>query len=702
MDTEAEASPNHTKTTETNQAEPIETNENNIKEQNNTNTTEDYDMTQTNDQEAKNEEKTKDQRKEKRKDTENKQTTSKDEDKEEDGRNDPMSTENNATQNKTSEDEDKEEDRSNDPMSTEHNATQNTEEQEKETNKKDKKSKKKKQKDANEKNKKTKKDTKNKNKTKKGQTSTKQKTLAPTTKYFDVQLMLQATDAKKQDNAQEILNTCSDKLKTWLKSIQSVKPSFKLLTINPSAETITKLHDTSNFPTTHGGMKDFFQGVRPNKAGGRLYMKVLAEFEGTARNLLNETEWYHQQNKEIFRLSAIQAASVEIVGWLLYSLRAFDVKSWSEKFTKLCERPVSVRWMRISDGNKPVSANYNDEPKALHIECATEDYDTIKSCFQSWYSSSATKFPRDVRMRFIAPFKDLVDIDSIKKFHILRERQKGWNDQVQAKIVTSIIPMAIDTPIPDHTITLRQWIMNIHATAEGTKGQLFQSIEPAYRQPGYNVSYHPAKTAEASTTLKGLYARAKAKFGTKVTSLFTTKAQALGERMTWDEKTGKLTSDDDVGLAAAVEADDDMTIFQVPTAHNPSTPAFIFQRERDQDDDSVSTMNPKKKQKTSPATVTPEKQTKRDDASTSTGCSSLTQGTVGTRLTTVEEQLSNISIQFKKQDDRFNDIFSMLQSMQQGKVAAPNQATKQKEGSQANHPPAGMDVEDPASSTSGL
>ena len=135
-------------------------------------------------------------------------------------------------------------------------------------------------------------------------------------KFFDVHLIDIKPDGK-DDTMASMINRLLRRLKMWMELMQQLNSSFRLLTINPEADTQTILHDLSTFPLNIAEAKNFFQGARPLPAGERLFLKVHAEYTGSTKNLLENAYYYHSENREKLRISALQVASTQILGWLM-------------------------------------------------------------------------------------------------------------------------------------------------------------------------------------------------------------------------------------------------------------------------------------------------------------------------------------------------------------------------------------------------
>jgi hypothetical protein len=203
-------------------------------------------------------------------------------------------------------------------------------------------------------------------------------------------------------------------------------------------------------------------------------------------------------------------------------------------------------------------------------------------------------------------------------------------------------------------LTLRDMLMTISATTGNTKTRLFQSVDKSKMGTGFTLSFHPDKAAEAAMGIKGLYSRLlTSKHGKGINSFFTTDAIDSGTKMEWDPKTKTVTSQDDKELATILGMDDNMAVVSPKAVVNAEdelpTRLTTYQPERG-DDDSVSTLGTKRSAKDS---APPSKKVCTHlswdkvmaDNDTASNTSSLTMGTMKTRISTIETHMTQVTSQ---------------------------------------------------------
>lgn len=472
-------------------------------------------------------------------------------------------------------------------------------------------------------------------------------------RFLDVQLNgNKPTDGSPGAAVQASILTC----RTWMEGIHSVVPSFKLhKTDGESHQTI--LHDLQDFPKDLQELKAFFKGVRPSFDTQRLWLKVLAEWQGTEATLISNVGWYHKQKNESIRISSIQAASTTTIGWMLYSTRFNDTEFWSKTWSALCGVQVAARWKRISDGAKyDPKRDMSKDPKALHVECASDDSTTVSRIMSLHYGTESKKFPKGTKMRIVPLVQTLTGDDNkrMRKFAVLLNRQNGWTRQV---LTTTTEGIAVDIDDP-HSVdfrgkSLRQVIMKWKFCDPVDKKitSLFSSIDKSWNQRGWVFQFHPRKNGVAQAMVKGLIARLAAKYpdlGKEgIQRYFTPEAILENEQMIWDPKSKTMTSLADKAVDKLMDVDPDMDVDDEEVEVLTEEPVLIYQRDRGNEDDSVSTFRSKGKRRKPEAEGTPTKKPRTSAPATpESDLSSLTAGTRDAfmaRIRELESVVQNLS-----------------------------------------------------------
>jgi hypothetical protein len=481
------------------------------------------------------------------------------------------------------------------------------------------------------------------------------------TKFIDVQIQLEASPSGKPIDA---MLKCVERCKDWLLEVQQCEPSFRLQTVNQKAPSQRTLHDPTTFPKDLPGVKEFFKNARPLTSGGRLYLKIRASFEGTSEALLGKITWYHNDRKERVMIAPVQAYEVMLAGWLLYSTRNMDHKLLTLELTRRLKIEVSLRWMRISDGTPyDPKRDTSKDPRALHIETAAENLYPVQAGLREFYSPSAKSFPFHIRLRFVVPYQSLVNMDSFSKFEKLRNRQDGWCVQCQAQVTHDIVNL--DLVDKKSGKTFRDMLMKLKSKTGNLETPLFYSIDKHWKAGGgYEFTYHPDKRKEAATIIKGIYPRLLAKYGDSIEPYFTPLGKMSGVKLTWDPKTNQVTSEGDRDMEALEKADQDMIMPEKATetvTDLENGRIVVYERDRG-NDDSVTTIegrNKKADTQTAKSTKTVESTSDND-----TDTSSLTTGTTKTRLSTVENQVRDISLMIRDMMNKNDALHITMKAFQ--------------------------------------
>ena len=489
--------------------------------------------------------------------------------------------------------------------------------------------------------------------------------------YMDLHLNIPATTDKSSPIAP--IATLSTRLEGWLKGMQEMDDTFKLHTVDPNHKSQKVMHHQKDFPTNKlAELKEFFKGARPIPDGGKVFLKIKASFKQSPKELIGNAQWSHSEKKELFRSSSIQACHVDIVGWLLYSTRSMDKETLQATLSQKVGTPLSLRWMRINDGSPwQKGRNTSDDPRALHIECASSHSHYVETKIRQIYGSKKKKFPLHIRLRFIPSITKLLDMNSVAKFRVLMNRQDGWAKQHLARSREDIVE--IDMTCNGSDQTLRDLIMEIKG--KDSDVPLFASIDRKWNGQGFNFSFHPDKLIEASMTIRGLFPRLAHEHGEEaIHKCFTPRAVVEGRRMTYDPKLGTVTTEADESIAELDDLDLDMVVKATETKETFGE-RQVFVKERG-DEDSVSTFQSKRAPPAEIATTTNKKaKTSEESTKSSKSSTSSTSSLSVTTKTSVNNKLHAFDQEMKAFQSEVNSkvdlIIQSLNIQTQGQVVTP-------------------------------
>ena len=338
----------------------------------------------------------------------------------------------------------------------------------------------------------------------------------------------------------------------------------------------------------------------------------------------------------------------------MYSTRSTDKARLQDTLSDIIDHDISIRWMRINDGSGwQKDCNTSNDPRALHIECASAISRQVESKIRQLYSSKQTKFPLHTRLRFVPAFTKLLDLDSIAKFRLLANRQDGWSKQHMARSRDDIIEIDRKCSLDK---TLRDLIMGIKA--KDSKHPLFTSVDRKWNGQGYNFSFHPKKAIEANMALRGLFPRLAHEHGeANISSFFSPRAVSEGRYMKYDPEKQTVTTEADESILDLSQNDMDMVVDQ---KHIQSSlgERQVFEKER-LDDDSVSTFQSKRAPPSEIATSHTKKARTSEEGSSTSSTSTLS-ATTKTSLAAFNTRISAIENEMKGFESRLASKFDLL------------------------------------------
>jgi hypothetical protein len=483
--------------------------------------------------------------------------------------------------------------------------------------------------------------------------------------YMDLHLNIIPTRAEGMEAP---VQTLAGTLKQWMKGIQEMEPTFKLHTVDPTAQNQTMIHRLNEFPTKLQDIQCFFSKAKPLIKGGKLYMRILASFQGSPGELTEKVKWYHQARQERFQLSLIQSAETTCVGWLQYSLPYTDKDLLRATLQELCGQQLELRWMRIYDGLpwKP-GKDTREDPKAIHIWCDKNFQAQVQAFFKKRYGSTAIgPFPLFTKMRYIRPIQQLCNTEARAKYMSLRQQQDAWCKQAHVKQVSGITNIESISGIDKKTF--RERILNLKMSMKRKDGsiaetQIFKAVNQNMRQGGgYLLTYHPDAEPLAQEKLAGLYLVMKEELGEDDLAKHFSPTEILkGKRLKWKngKKGGAVVSEDDEEIEAIEALDEEMIILaNIPgQGIDVSDKPTRITRDR-MDDDTISTFDGTgSKRKRDQLDSTDKKFPARLDFESEEGSSNSTVSSVSSKTRrTTETRLSALTLGLKQLEDNHHKL----------------------------------------------
>jgi hypothetical protein len=416
--------------------------------------------------------------------------------------------------------------------------------------------------------------------------------------YMDLQLNIPPT---KEEGMEAPIAMLAKTLKTWMKGIQEIEPTFKLHTVDTASKNQIIVHHLKDFPKSLAEIQALFHKSKPLTKGGKLYMKILASFNCSPQKITENVQWWHQERKERFQKSALQCAETTCVGWLLFSLPYTDKELLQTRLEFRNGQQLELKWMRISDGKpwKP-GRDTKEDPKAIHVWCDKKHQSQVQESLQGIYGSTASgPFPLGMKLRYIKPIQQLCSFEAKNKYQCHRQHQSMWCKQACAIQLNGI--HNIDIKKGKDEKSLRARILGLKMTitkkdGSETETQIFKAISENKRQgDGYLLTYHPDAEPLAQEKTKGLYLILKEELNEEELAVYFSPEEILkGQKLKWkDGKVGTtVTSEEDEEMQALDALDEDMKFTATIPATNSGSENKPIRLTRDRmDDDTISTLD---------------------------------------------------------------------------------------------------------------
>jgi hypothetical protein len=164
----------------------------------------------------------------------------------------------------------------------------------------------------------------------------------------------------------------------------------------------------TKFPNLLSPFRKYFPRTNPNTKGMTLYTSMLMAHNLPYEDIMENIRWWLNEKRYGMWKRQVQAESTKTVGYLLYSTRTLEpdyMKATVENIVNKDGRihkkhkkiELGFRWRVIPMGTQG-KIKEEDLVRALHIECATEDYVLAKAILSDMYSATSVDFPGGIKM----------------------------------------------------------------------------------------------------------------------------------------------------------------------------------------------------------------------------------------------------------------------------------------------------------------
>jgi hypothetical protein len=215
---------------------------------------------------------------------------------------------------------------------------------------------------------------------------------------------------------------------------------------------------------------------------------------------------------------------------------------------------LGFRWRVIPMGTQG-KIKEEDLVRALHIECATEDYVLAKAILSDLYSATSVDFPGGIKMRLVPDIYGVTNPYTRAKVLHLRARQAMFLSKVME--MTSYEIASLDRSFTDtdgETATIRERLMWIQSADRDYLPQ-FVNVASQYNGTGVVFTFIPQLETEARNMVASVIPLFRYYYGDSIKKYFKPDAWELQADTVWDPELNAAVLPDDRRVEAIEEQD---------------------------------------------------------------------------------------------------------------------------------------------------
>lgn len=430
------------------------------------------------------------------------------------------------------------------------------------------------------------------------------------------------------------------------------------------------LFSLQKFPTTLSTLKKYFSRAQPNSSGQTLYVSILMAHDAPFSEIMENVRWWLMEKKFGLWKRQVQSETIKQIGYLLYSTRTLEPEYMKQVVEKAVNRDkralrlggkleLGFRW-RIIPMGKQGKIKEEDQVRALHVECPSEQFQITKAILSDIYSADAKAFPGGIKLRLVPDIYGVANPETRAKVLHLRARQALFLSKVL--VMTSYEIASLDYRFEDDegfVASVRERLMLIGSQEREYLPQ-FVNVTTQYNGTGTVFTFIPQLEAEARSIVASIIPIFRHEFGDGVKKFFKPEAWEMHEDTYWDPELRVAVTPDDKRVEDITEQDPEYQweveragteVTNLPKRPDPKDKSLYG----DDDGDSVSTFHtggasiqsrleeaakattPLVHTSTAP-TITPVQSTQRGSAriSSTSSITSTLDGTVETRISSLE------------------------------------------------------------------
>ena len=480
-------------------------------------------------------------------------------------------------------------------------------------------------------------------------------------------LMLTIPAAKEPDKL------LANYLQIWFKKMKEMDNNFRVISWKTEDGPKQPIKESKHIPNVISKLRVYFARIQARTSGGKIFTDVFVQHTIPVDDLRGDTEWFLKENQMAMYKKQLQVESTAQMGWLLYSTQTLDNEALKVAIEAEIGVQVALRWKYVNSSKYIENDVERKKWMAIHIEVDSKEMKKASKGLNRLYGSKSTKFPLGIRMRLVSEFREVRGNSvMVGKHSRLRVRQASFISLIDGYPSEDIHMLDYE----DEGITLRGLLMEVQSRNPKTPGNLFHAVGRD-RKGRIIFNFLRHKADEARMIVDGLIPYLRHHHGDKVNLFLDPQAVIEKENWKWDEETYTLISplSEELDGLETIDDDYDFTLVQSEGSKNEKTKDTTNGEEGEinnvttlrptaedaaltrlnlvvtgADTDSVSTLgNP-----ASPGNIQKAKFSNMlAIRTTQSGTSSITEFSLDSRMTTIEQRISSMEKSFTNSLERF-------------------------------------------------
>jgi hypothetical protein len=387
-------------------------------------------------------------------------------------------------------------------------------------------------------------------------------------------LRFKTKNPKSDDEEQQVTQSVLQKfLEIVLQGdpLAIIPPYLDIDRVEKKVVDISSAFSVASIDSFHSLRKYFFR-MSPRNSEGQAWCSIILALSIPFPQFIDKIRYSLENQYFGLWLKASDNENTFDVGWLLYSTCYQDEERLASLFSRFTGESLGVKWKPIKTTTGP---NRKKDPQdssgkihALHIECASDRIQEVRSRLSVWYDSSSSTFPDGTKMRLVPTYNSVLSVNNKTKFASCLAHQAALPSGLAIGTTWEMSNnLMLDQANPDdpHGITFKCLIMSI-PYMEDPDLPLFHTVDKQWRSDNVvTLTFRPKHEAEARSIIAGLIPFLRDEGYEFFLQMFSPEAQGRHASSKWNSETRQVSSVEEEEFAEFLAGDDDLNLSDEPT-----------------------------------------------------------------------------------------------------------------------------------------